>query len=247
MNAKLPNFFKFKTSNDLIRVGRKFDGGYLVSKKDIIQSEMLISLGICDDWSFEIDFTKINNVDVLAYDGSINLKFWVKRTLIEIIKNPFSFYPIKKFLSYNTFFRGNHKLIKKFVGLNATAPNYCSFGSIFKNIKNKKVFLKIDIEGSEYRIFNELIENQSKICGLVIEVHDCDLHLGSIKSFIKKFKLNLVHIHANNFAPIRSSDQLPTVLELTFSKYAKPSKLAKLPNKIDMPNDKYQEEINLIV
>ena len=49
LEANLPNFFTFKTANDLIRVGKKNDGGYLVSRSDINMSDVLISLGIGED------------------------------------------------------------------------------------------------------------------------------------------------------------------------------------------------------
>ena len=41
---------------DLIRVGRDNDGGYLVEKKSLENTQSLISLGISNDWSFEESF-----------------------------------------------------------------------------------------------------------------------------------------------------------------------------------------------
>ena len=58
MNCLLPEFFKFKQAKDLIRVGKDNDGGYLISKNDLSKSDFLLSLGICDDWSFEKNFLK---------------------------------------------------------------------------------------------------------------------------------------------------------------------------------------------
>ena len=64
MKARLPNFFAVKQAVDLVRIGRDYDGGYLVSQSDIEKSELLLGLGICDDWSFEKDFTLLNDVEV---------------------------------------------------------------------------------------------------------------------------------------------------------------------------------------
>ena len=58
MKAILPKFFHYYTGNDLIRIGRNHDGGYLIAKVDIEKSDLLISFGISDDWSFERDFVK---------------------------------------------------------------------------------------------------------------------------------------------------------------------------------------------
>ena len=107
--------------------------------------------------------------------------------------------------------------------------------------------MKIDIEGSEYRLLDTLILNQNRITGLVIEFHDCDLHLDVINKFIKSFDIKLAHIHANNFAPIRSNDMLPLSLELTFSKNCEFQKEGFLPHALDMPNDKNISEINLSI
>ena len=52
----LPKILKPEHNFKLIRVGKNNDGGYLVGKKSILNSENLISLGISDDWSFEEQF-----------------------------------------------------------------------------------------------------------------------------------------------------------------------------------------------
>ena len=247
MKAKLPNFFTFKSAKDLVRLGKKNDGGYLISQSDIIQSDTLIGLGISDDWSFEENFVKQKDVPVYVYDASLNFKFWIKRTLAEMIKNPFNLYPLKKFISYKKFFKNDKKHLKKFVGLNTDNNNYCTLSSILDELNYQNIFMKIDIEGFEYRLLDTLILNQNRIAGLVLEFHDCDIHLDTIKKFIQDFDLNLVHIHANNCLPIRLDDELPLVLELTFSKYCELQKDGYLPHILDMPNDKNLSEINLSI
>jgi hypothetical protein len=131
--------------------------------------------------------------------------------------------------------------------LNSENDNYCTFSEVISEKNHKNIFLKIDVESSEYRFLDEILENEDRIVGMVIELHDCDIHLKKIKRFINKFDLSLVHIHANNYAPIRSDDCLPLVLELTFSKYAKSSNSSMLPHKLDMPNNKNVSEIKLFV
>ena len=161
--SKINKLFYIQTCKRLSASREKNDGGYLVSQSDIVKSDALIGLGISDDWSFEENFVKQKDMPVYAYDASINFKFWIKKTLAEIIKNPFNLYPLKKFFSY--------------------------------------------------------------------------------KKHIKK----LAHIHANNVSPIRLDDELPLILELTFSKYCEVQKVESLPHILDMPNIKIKPEINLSI
>jgi hypothetical protein len=253
LKANLPNFFSFKSANDLIRIGKKNDGGYLLSQSDINKSDVLISLGIGSDWSFEEKFVEKKNIEVFAYDASINQKYFFKEFIKSLIlsvlflRNPkTTIHYLKLFLSYKKFFsqRQNHH-ITKFVGLNTKNNTYSTLSSILDGKKHKNCFLKIDIEGSEYRLLNTLILNQDQMSGLVLELHDCDLHINVIKKFIQNFNLKLVHIHANNYAPIRLDDSLPLILELTFSKYCKVLSQTYLPHEFDMPNDKNRPEIHL--
>ena len=88
MKASLPSFFAFKSAVDLVRIGRDYDGGYLVSQTDIEKSEVLIGLGLYDDWSFESDFVAINDVDVYAYDASLDFNFWIKSCLLYTSPSP---------------------------------------------------------------------------------------------------------------------------------------------------------------
>jgi hypothetical protein len=253
LEANLPNFFTFKSANDLIRIGKKNDGGYLVSRSDINMSDVLISLGIDEDWSFEKDFADIKNIEVFSYDASINQKVFFKKFIkslllsVLLLRNPkTTIHYLRIFLNYKKFWGQpqNHH-ISKFVGINTNASNYCTLSNILSSTKHKNIFLKIDIEGSEYRLLNTLILNQDRISGLVLEFHDCDLHINSITTFIQNFSLQLVHIHANNYAPIRLDDGLPLVLELTFSKYCKVLNETCLPHRFDMPNDENRPEINI--
>ena len=53
---KLPIFLRPKFKCELIRLGKKNDGGYSVSKKSLKKSKVVFGFGLGDDWSFEKDF-----------------------------------------------------------------------------------------------------------------------------------------------------------------------------------------------
>ena len=61
---------KIKT---LERIGKNNDGGYIIDKENIYNSDILIGLGMSDDWSFEENFNSINSVPTYIYDDSVSL------------------------------------------------------------------------------------------------------------------------------------------------------------------------------
>ena len=121
--------------------------------------------------------------------------------------------------------------------------------------KNQKVFLKIDIEGSEYEILDQIILIKEKIEGIVVEFHDVFSNLDKIRSFLRGInsKLKLVHIHANNYS-MKEFDKYPSAVELTISNVDKISckatdeaNLHEYSLKgLDFPNSKRSPEIKII-
>ena len=70
---------KPKYNYDLIRLGKDFDGGYLVGENSVRGADYLISFGINEDWSFEKDFKSRNkDVKIYCYDDRISKKFLIK-------------------------------------------------------------------------------------------------------------------------------------------------------------------------
>jgi hypothetical protein len=149
------------------------------------------------------------------------------------------------FFDFILFFRHKRRHIKKFVGLNSDGELYCSLESILEQFQEETIFLKIDVEGFEYRFLETIIKYQDKVCGLAMEFHDCDLHILKIKNFIEHLRLDLVHVHANNYAPINLDGGLPLVLELTFSEGPNLETIIALPHPLDMPNNPAKREITL--
>lgn len=167
-------------------------------------------------------------------------KFLLKKIIIQFI----SFFYNRNFslLKYSISNYFSFLKIKKKIQFNKKNIFYNDLNKIL-SLETNNVFLKIDIEGNEYRIIDDLLLNQKKIIGLVIEFHDCDLHMEKIIKFISSFNLNLVHIHGNNFAERDFNGDI-VVLELTFSKNPVPvSDICVLPNKLDMPNYHKKSEV----
>ncbi len=244
----LGGFLRHKEAGNLIRLGNNWDGGYVVSEQDIASSHFLIGLGISDNWSFEEDFIKKNNVHLHAYDASISGRIFLGKflkSLHKVHKPQIAISCYKTWVRYRNFFRGNKHHFPKFVGAQ-NGKKQISMSEIFNQIKSDKIFLKVDIEGSEYRILDTILRNQHRLTGAVIEFHDCDLHMTWIEKFVKGFALPIVHIHANDYSAI-SNDGIPHTLEISFSANSNISEIErKYPQDIDQPNNPDGQNIRLV-
>ena len=256
-----PKFLKpyFIKKEELTRLGSIDDGGYVLPLKDIKPSDVLISLGISDNWDFEKDFSKISKAKIIAYDNSINNDFWIskfKKDLIKFIKlkifKPKKIYKMFQYIDFTLFFKMNkkNKFFLKKIGNSEDCVNIQKIISNYVD-KDEKIFFKIDIEGSEYEILDQIISCQEKIQGVVIEFHDVTKNLNIIKEFLSKINndLNLVHIHANNYS-VKEPNQFPDAIELTISNIdLKNQDLEKFRDypieNLDFPNSKRSPDIKI--
>lgn len=244
--AALPLALRHKSCEDLIRLGSQSDGGYLVSKRDVDASGILLGFGINTDWNFEEEFLKCNPIKVRAYDASTKFEKFFKQAVYAGLRFRFGSAARKlfKYLSFRKFFSGKNEFYAKFVGTDP-GPLFVSLGSIFEEIDEKNVFVKMDVEGSEYRCLDDLVSHQERLVGAVIEFHDVDFHLDRIVNFVKTFELSLVHVHANNFAGI-DRNGVPLVVELTFSRHGEFSDSAvSLPHLLDRACNENDDEIRI--
>ena len=243
----LPLEYKPKKAYELIRLGSENDGGYLICNHSLVLSKYLISFGLGSDWTFEKDFLKKNDCKFYGFDIKIKKYFWVKNILKSFEKLFKKKQKYKKFiteiknnLKFRKFIRKkNVNLFEKAIARDGFSYNLSNIIDEF-NIKDN-FFLKIDIEGSEYRILDEIIKHENLITGFVVEFHDIDLHKIKIKKFINSLKLlKLIHIHPNNANNLCSEGD-PTTIEMTFSVNPK-----IIGDKVELPNllDKKTNEKN---
>ena len=250
----LPKQFKPDHLYDLVRLGKDNDGGYLVGRNSIFNANALVSFGIHDDCSFEKDFKNLNNARVLCFDYAVDDKFWFKKfrkALRKFFKG--ETWLLKEFFfnvyNHNNFFKKNDCFFykKKIVGKKESSllSGEINISKIIKNFDLKpNFFLKIDIEGSEYEILNDIILCSSYLNALVIEFHDVHLNLDSITNFIDSVNLKLIHIHPNN--TINYKNNIPPVLELSFER--EPIVIGedvKFPHYLDQKNDKRNNDLKL--
>ena len=188
------------------RIGRPNDGGYVIVNLPE-NYDLIISGGISNDISFEEHLLDLfPNLSCYAFDGTIT-----------------------------SFPKTSRKII--FVNKNLGNVNNNNTTDLLEYMKNAKdIFMKIDIEGHEFRVLPCIIENNyiTKIKQLVVEIHSpADIamfpdYFGGLQDIKNEHmfglinKLNtthtLVHFHANNGCKMQTLDgiNLPHVFELTF-------------------------------
>lgn len=209
----------------LMRVGRDNDGGYVIPRFVIEQSEMLLSFGLNNDWSFESHCLAVNpKLKIHAYDHTLSqgtLKqrlidataYFILRkgTLEQVLNN------IHLLKLYRKFFQGNVQHFPERIHNKIDYRYDATLDKVFSRTKAKDVFVKIDIEGSEYRIVESLLNYTSRIMAIVVEFHQTDLLRTLFVSSVSKIKehYELVHLHANNCGFV-SPDRIPDTMEITF-------------------------------
>ena len=144
-------------ADGLKRIGNTNDGGYVVHFPSLQYVECLINYGVGYNAEFEKEFNKLTNAEVYAFDPTIKkLKFFVKK-----IKNGEYVNTFKQFIKlllwlYKEKNLKNYKI--HFIEEGLSAENNELFKSFDYHLSryhlhNKKIFLKIDIEGAEYDVF----------------------------------------------------------------------------------------------
>lgn len=226
----MENLILYESNFPKKRIGKDNDGGYVIVELPG-EYDYFISGGISDDISFEEDLLKIYPyLTCIGFDGTI-----------ESLPNT----------------EKNIQFIKKNLG-NINSNNTTNLLEYITDYND--IFLKIDIEGHEFRLMPVIIKENyiSKIKQLVIEIHspgDIQLHPNYYTGLIDinneyMFRLindinkthTLVHFHANNGPNMQIIDgvKLPHVFELTFIRndyvLEKKRNETSLPTNIDMPN-----------
>lgn len=212
-------------------------------------AKRLISFGINDDWSFEEDFLRLNRVEVDAFDHTIDLWrfFWDAIGSLSRPDRPRDILDrFRTYFGYRSFMRDDVRHHRTAIGYDR--PGSKSLTTVMNALPtplSERVFLKIDIEGYEYRILDQLAEHADQFEGLALEFHDVDLHLPRIQKFLERFPLNLCHIHGNNYSP-PDPKGVPIVLEMSFSCHAAQSPgRPVLPHPLDQPNNPDKPDFSL--
>lgn len=214
-----------------VRVGSAYDGGY-VQLDDVEHVSLALSFGICDDDNWDLAMAA-KGIPVWQYDHTID-------------RAP-STHPL---LTFNKKMVANHSS-NDTVTLSELISAHAPSGS-------PNIFLKIDIEGDEWLVFDSTPdEHLGRIAQIVCEFHNLSQlsEAGFYNLAFRVFeKLNrnfaVTHVHGNNCAPLVniSNVVIPDVIELSFAnrkRYAFCESREIFPTELDAPCDKNQADIFL--
>lgn len=244
----IPKKFYPYLSDKLIRLGNMSDGGYVLPKNIAKRCCQCLSFGLGDDLSFEKNLKKLNcTIKVFSYDHTVNNIFWIKHFFYWLWKSLRYRKYLKFFLfiDYYLFYKLEDNAHYK----QRVADKQNSLIKIIKrhNIIPKKTILKIDIDGDEYKLLDQIYKFD--FACVIIEFENFHSKFNVVSNFLKKSNLKIIHIHGNNFSKVING--IPTSIEITFvnKKYINKRKIntKKYPIKnLDYPNNIMKKDINLI-
>ena len=227
------NLFKSMiVSINLIRIGGKGDGGYLIPN-DFKDTKFCFSPGINEIVKFENDLAGKFGIKSFMIDGSIK-KPPLKNNLFE-------------FQSLNLGAKNDNSTI--------TLAHWIK-NSVDK--KEREMILQMDIEGSEYEVLIETsIETLTRFRTLIIEFHSLNnlfekFYLRVMTSIFNKLKkeFSIAHCHPNNCCGEVKVDNIsiPRVLEVTFIRNDRIKKVLEknpfsLPHQLDEKNVKKNPDL----
>lgn len=215
---------------DLIRVGRAFDGGYVVPRSILLMCDAVVGLGIKDDWTFET--TAARHMDgcrcIHLYDPTMSL-IWLLQRAISVLPKMLAhamlldrprlkedvhrmLAPVRYML-----FRGRGGMhFQEWAGgdggVNASEIIHRALAA-----HGSAVLLKVDIEGAEYGLFGDVEAWADHVPLIVVEFHglatDTTPFNSALRDLVRLY--TPVHIHGNTGAG-QLSCGFPCVPEITF-------------------------------
>ena len=215
--------FRPVACQSLARVGGPDDGGYVVPLDAVKAAGALISFGLSHNWTFERNFTRHNaNAIIHCYDHTVSLSSAFEYSIGQLLRffvRPMRRSLVKAFtwIDYIDFFRANRTHFRQRVWRD-NQMHSATIEDVFNRLPaNCPVFVKMDIEGAEYRVLDDLLRHSKNIVAMVVEFHDVDILPKLFNSLVEKIKRDfyIVHIHSNNMGGIAPFN-FPIVPEITF-------------------------------
>ena len=203
MKIQLPNELiccQPKVIPDPVRVGCDNDGGYIIPRMLLDHCDDLLSCGLGENWSFDQGWRDLKpESKIHMYDGTVNIN-----NMKDYLRD-----------SYQEFFSQHATHYEENIG-----PGYTAFSTAIHRLDSQRVLLKMDIEGGEFPLINEILANRTIFPGIIIEIHFANHRRQQFIDTVKKLQTEyaLVHLHGNNHTPL-SADGSCDCYEFTFLRH----------------------------
>lgn len=210
----------------LMRLGGDHDGGYVIPEGSIRNAKVLVALGVGASWQFEKDAKALNpSLRVHAYDHTVSDKLFARQYFAEIaafLTGKVTFEKVRRrrrrLRDYRSFFGREATHFRQRIHDRCDTQSV-DLDTVFERAGDGDIFVKMDIEGAEYRVIDQLMAHSDKITGLIVEFHDTgplrEPFERCMRLLLQRFKV--VHIHANNFG-LTYRDGFPEALEITLAR-----------------------------
>jgi len=184
---------------ELIRMGKQNDGGYVIPVEAMRAADVMLGYGIDNDISFEREFSQRYDKASYGFDCGVR----------NIETGHDKCYFLSECIGTSYYLYGNQQSSGKIFTFDEQLDRL--------RLTNKKIVLKMDIEGAEYYVIDDLLKHQQQITGIVIEVHFTRASLESTYRLFSKLNEHflLLHLHGNNCCQCKLNE-IPPVLELTY-------------------------------
>jgi len=245
--------------DDLARYGNQRDGGYLLPASVVAQIDAVLSFGLSTDWSLEHDLSAGHPDRIIhVYDHTVGARSFrrsLKNAFFKFLGGRTSLADLRARYQtdagYRQFFTGNRVHYRERVFNRRDNANDATLALAFERLGGaRNVFLKMDIEGGEYRVIPQISRFADRIAAIAIEFHDTDPLRPVFEAQVQALRdqFAIIHVHGNNIAGV-AADGLPDALEVTFlNRRFAPSERQRdrlpVPG-LDLPNDPLRPELVL--
>jgi Methyltransferase FkbM domain len=235
----------------LARYGGTGDGGYVLPSADFARTDALLTCGLGFEWRFEREFAATHpHAPIHVYDPTVGSRRFITAGFWALLGALYSRREWVKFRAccdYFVFFAKRARHMRETIGLGAGRTDIHT--AAYRLSAYRDLLLKIDIEGKEYEILDQIVELADRIRMIVIELHDTAERTDEIATFVSRITAThlVAHLHGNNYPPPVADGVLPSSIEVVLVRGRAtdhPAYAGALPREgLDTPNNPKRPDI----